>query len=152
MKLKHFNNELKTRLRQLLGSHVIMDKLKSTWPTLGRVFNSRSGCMHAMQLIFTIAYRLTTYRFAPDRYSLPHKYTIRLAIFWRAFENNLTTDKLQLTRRNQCQVFNSRSGCTHAIHLWCEVKPPNLELKPWPKQLSGYLPKLLCFLPRTNFS
>ncbi len=90
-----------------------------------------------MQLIFTIAYRLTTYRFAPDRHSLPHKYTIRLAIFWRAFVHNLTTNKLQLTRRNQCRVFNSRSGCTHDIHLlWCEVKPPNLDLKHCSKHCS----------------
>ena len=40
-------------MKKIVGSAhetVIMDKLKLTGQNLGRVFNSRSGCMYAMQL------------------------------------------------------------------------------------------------------
>ncbi len=49
-------------------------------------------------------------------------------------------DKVQLTRQNLGQVFDSRSGCMSAMHLCCyEVKRPNLKLKTWPEQLLGFL-------------
>jgi hypothetical protein len=48
-------------------------------------------------------------------------------------------DKLQLTRRNQSRVFNSRSGRVHAMQLhFYETKLTNLKLKTRPKQLLGY--------------
>jgi hypothetical protein len=38
-------------------------------------------------------------------------------------------------------VFNSRSGCVHAMYLHVfETKLPNLKLKTWHKQLLGSLP------------
>jgi hypothetical protein len=38
-------------------------------------------------------------------------------------------------------VFNFRSGCVHAMHLYYfETKLPNLKLKTRPKQLLGSLP------------
>ncbi len=49
-------------------------------------------------------------------------------------------DKLQLTGRNLCRVFNSRAVCMAAMELSCfEAKRPNLMLKTQPKQLLGYL-------------
>jgi hypothetical protein len=50
-------------------------------------------------------------------------------------------DKLQLAGLNLGRVFNSRSGCMWARHLFCyEAKQPNLKLKTRPKQLLGSLP------------
>ncbi len=50
-------------------------------------------------------------------------------------------DTIQLTGWKQGQVFNSKSGCTCAMHLCCyEAKRPNLKLKTRPKRLLGYLP------------
>jgi hypothetical protein len=60
-------------------------------------------------------------------------------------------DKLQLTGRNLGPVFNSRSGCTCAMHL-CryEAKQPILKLKIRPEQLLGSLP-LAFVLPGQSF-
>jgi len=45
-------------------------------------------------------------------------------------------DKLQLTEQNLGRLFNSRSGCMCAMHLFCyEAKQPNLKLKTRAKQL-----------------
>jgi hypothetical protein len=53
----------------------------------------------------------------------------------------LATDKLQLKGQNLGRVFNFRSGCVHAMRLFCyRVKLPNLKLKTRPKQLLGPLP------------
>jgi len=50
------------------------------------------------------------------------------------------TDRLQLRRQNMGRVFNSRSGCMHAMHFFCyEAKRPNLKLKTRPKQLLSNL-------------
>ncbi len=50
-------------------------------------------------------------------------------------------DKDKVTGQNPGQVFNSRSGCIHAVYLFCnEAKRSNLELKTWPRQLSDALP------------
>ncbi len=49
-------------------------------------------------------------------------------------------DKLQLTGQNLVRVFNSRSDCTSAMHLFCyEAKQLYLKLKTRPKQLLGSL-------------
>jgi len=54
-------------------------------------------------------------------------------------------DKLQLTRQNLGWVFNSRSDCMPAVHLFCYVaKQPNLKLKTRSKQVLG--PLLLAFV------
>ncbi len=54
-------------------------------------------------------------------------------------------DKLQLTGQNLGRVFNSRSDCMSALHLFCyEAKQPNLKLKTRPKQLLGSI--LLVFM------
>jgi hypothetical protein len=51
-------------------------------------------------------------------------------------------DKLKPTGQNLVLVFNTRSGCVYAMHLFCyEAILPNLELKTWDKQLLGYLPQ-----------
>jgi hypothetical protein len=53
----------------------------------------------------------------------------------------MSMDKLQLAGQNLGRVFNSRSGCMCARHLFCyEAKQPNLKLKTRPKQLLGSLP------------
>jgi len=50
-------------------------------------------------------------------------------------------DKLQLAGRNLGRVFNSRSGCMCAWHLFFyEAKQPNLKLKTMTKQLLHSLP------------
>jgi hypothetical protein len=50
-------------------------------------------------------------------------------------------DKYQLTGQNLGRVFNSRSDCMSATHLFCyEAKQTNLKLKAQPKQLLGSLP------------
>jgi hypothetical protein len=50
--------------------------------------------------------------------------------------------KLKLTGRNLGRVFNFRSGCMHAVNLYChEAKGTNLELKTWPEQLISSPPK-----------
>jgi hypothetical protein len=47
---------------------------------------------------------------------------------------NFIMDRLQPTGQNPHQVFNSRIGCKHAMHLFCyEAKVAILKLKPWPK-------------------
>ncbi len=49
-------------------------------------------------------------------------------------------DSLQLKGQNLGRVFNSRSGCMHATHLFgYEAKLPNLKLKTRPKQFLGSL-------------
>ncbi len=51
------------------------------------------------------------------------------------------SDKLQQTGQKSGRVFNSRSGCAHAVPLHrFETKLTNLKLKTLPKQLLGYLP------------
>jgi len=53
----------------------------------------------------------------------------------------VSMDKLQLAGWNLVRVFNSKSGCMCAKHLFCyEAKQPNLKLKTQPKQVLGYLP------------
>jgi hypothetical protein len=53
-------------------------------------------------------------------------------------------DKLQLTGRNLCQVFNFKFGHLHAAHFWCyRVKLPNSKLKTCPKQLLVSLPLVI---------
>jgi hypothetical protein len=48
--------------------------------------------------------------------------------------------KLQPTGQNLGRVFNFRNGRVHAVHFLCyKVKLPNLNVKNWPKQLSGFL-------------
>ncbi len=50
-------------------------------------------------------------------------------------------DKLQLTGQNLGRVFNSRSDCMSAMHLFFyEAKQLYLKLKTQPKQLLGYFP------------
>ncbi len=52
----------------------------------------------------------------------------------------LRQSKLQLTRQNLGQVFNSISGCKCAMQLSCfEAKQPSLKLKTCAKQLLGSL-------------
>ncbi len=49
-------------------------------------------------------------------------------------------DKLQLKGQSLGRVFNSRSGCMHATHLFgYEAKLPDLKLKTRHKQLLGSL-------------
>jgi hypothetical protein len=59
----------------------------------------------------------------------------RAVVTWRVM------DKLQLTGRNLCRVFNFLSE-----HFWCyQVKLPNLKLKTGPKQLLGSFPLVIAF-------
>jgi len=74
---------------------------------------------------------------------------VRLDWKWLKVTNTLTyfseevitdKDKLQLTGRNLCQVFNFRNGRMQAMHFLCYwVNRPNLKLITRPKQLSSYL-------------
>jgi len=56
--------------------------------------------------------------------------------------------------QNLVRVFNSISGCEHAMCLHChETKLPNLKVKTRPKQLLGPLPLDIAHLCiRYNFS
>jgi len=57
------------------------------------------------------------------------------------FRRKKPMDILQLVERNLGLVFNSRSGCMCARHLFCyDAKQPNLKLKTRSKQLVGSLP------------
>jgi hypothetical protein len=50
-------------------------------------------------------------------------------------------DKLQLKGQNLGRVFNFRSDCISAMHLFCcEAKQPNLKMKTLPKQLLDSIP------------
>jgi hypothetical protein len=52
-----------------------------------------------------------------------------------------TMDKLQLTGQNLGRVFNYKSDCMSAMHLFCyEAKQLNLKLKIRPKHLLGSHP------------
>ncbi len=52
-----------------------------------------------------------------------------------------------LIGQNLDQLFNSRLGCACVCCAFAYlIKRPNLKLKTWLKQLSGYLPQAFAFL------
>jgi hypothetical protein len=56
-----------------------------------------------------------------------------------SFEKRFSLDHVQ--RQKQCRIFNSRSGCLSALHLFCcEAKQPNLKMMAQPRQHMGSLP------------
>ncbi len=65
-------------------------------------------------------------------------------------------DKLQSAGQSLGRVFNSKSGCMCAGHLFCyKPKQLNLKLKTWPKQLLGSLPiayalPTMCLFPQIS--
>jgi hypothetical protein len=62
-------------------------------------------------------------------------------------------DKLQLTGQNLGRVFNSRSDCMSAMHLFCyEAEQLNLKLKTRPKQLLGSHPLAFALPALTNLN
>jgi len=66
-----------------------------------------------------------------------HRMAELQSILWKlpkVIRKCVSMDRLQLTIQNLARVFNSRSGCVWAMHLFCyEAKRPNLKLKTQPK-------------------
>jgi len=55
---------------------------------------------------------------------------------------------VQKQGQNLVHVFNSKSGCMHAVNLFhYEAQLPNLKLKTWSKQRFCFIPIAFVFLP-----
>jgi hypothetical protein len=80
----------------------------------------------------------------PDSYPWSMEHIISLSVR----RGDLAMGKPILTIQNLGRVFNSRSGCMNAAHLFCyEVKMSDLELKTRPKTTLRFSPVIYYALP-----